>query len=149
MQRSSSKWLALAVLALGAVACSDSGVGDPCIPETIPCNSQGKECGYKASESYIEATSVQCRTRLCLVHKLDNGTAGLLPSDPRVLCDADGQPAGCLDESALEKSVYCTCRCGLEGSKHDFCKCPSGFSCQQVLTNGPEGIRGDYCVRNP
>jgi len=149
MRRSTLPWLGFIVLTLVGVGCTDEGVGDPCIPETIPCDSTGSNCGYQASESYIEATSVQCRSRLCIVHKLDNGTGGLTPSDPRKICTGgDTDEPDCVEEDALKNSVYCTCRCGLEGSDRDFCKCPSGFSCEPVLTNGPEGIRGNYCVRS-
>ena len=142
----------VAVIILGsaaacAIGCSDEGVGDPCIPEAIPCDSSGKNCGYKASEAYLEASSVQCRSRLCLVYRLDNESNNLIPSDPRVQCDKNGDPDGCLTKAQLIRSVYCTCRCG-GGNGTDNCECPSGFSCQPVLTQGGPGIVGDYCVKS-
>ncbi|MEY4511961.1 MAG: hypothetical protein RLZZ450_4083 [Pseudomonadota bacterium] len=148
MQRSSPIWIAFAVAALGAIGCTDEGVGDPCIPETVPCNANGEQCGYKASEAYIEATSVQCKSRLCIVYKLDNNTQGSIPSDPRTLCDSKGQPQGCVDNEALAKSVYCTCRCDTGGVKSgiDTCTCPDGFTCEPVLNLGGPGIVGSYCV---
>lgn len=136
----------LALLSLGAIACTDEGVGDPCIPEAIPCDSDGRNCGYKASESYLEASSVQCKSRLCLVYRLDNDTNNAIPSDPRNLCSENDED-GCVTNDALLNSVYCTCRCG-GGNGTDNCKCPSGYSCQPVLTQGGPGIVGDYCVRN-
>lgn len=140
MQRSSLIWIASALAALGAIGCADEGVGDPCVPEAIPCNSMGQKCGYKNNEAYIEASSVQCKSRLCLVYKLDNGTNGGIASDPRVRCDADDPVDGCVDEDQLGKSVYCTIRC--EKSS----ECPSGYSCEPVLNLGGPGIRGSYCV---
>jgi hypothetical protein len=151
MRRSSLYWIALGcVLALGAIGCTDEGVGDPCTPETVPCDSDGLNCGYKASESYIEATSVQCKSRLCIVHKLDNQTEGMFGADPRKLCDDDPNVDTCVDLEDLQKSVYCTCRCRTtaDGSKNDLCDCPSGFSCTEILNLGGPGIVGSYCTKD-
>lgn len=141
MQRSSPIWIAFAVAALGAIGCADEGVGDPCIPETVPCNANGEQCGYKASEAYIEATSVQCKSRLCIVYKLDNKTLGIIPSDPRTLCTGKNDKNGCVDNEALAKSVYCTRRCV------DDADCPDEYKCEPILNLGGPGIRGSYCVK--
>jgi hypothetical protein len=150
MRRSSLNWLAFVMLSLGAVGCTDEGVGDPCVPEAIPCDQNGENCGYKASESYLETSSVQCRSRLCIVRKLDNGSAGQYPSDPRNLCDKNSDP-GCLSEERLENSVYCTCRCGVPNGvktgSQSLCSCPDGFECREVLTQGGPGVIGSYCVK--
>jgi hypothetical protein len=154
MRRSSLYWIALGcVLSLGAIGCTDVGVGDPCTPETVPCDSNGENCGYKNTESYIEATSVQCRSRLCIVRNLDNGSMGVVPSDPRNVCDpnADDNAENCVDESAILKSVYCTCRCRTAGgakTNQELCDCPGGFECKDILNLGGPGITGAYCVRN-
>lgn len=147
MQRSAWKWMTLIVLALAAMsvtACSDEGVGDPCTPETVPVNKQGV-FGFEATESYIESSSVQCRSRLCIVHHLDNGTNG--PADPRKICPPGAHtPVECVTNEQLLKSVHCTCKCG--GPKtSEQCECPDGFKCTEVLTLGGEGIRGSYCVK--
>jgi len=149
MQRSSPIWIAVAMAALGAIGCADEGVGDPCTPETVPCNSEGQDCGYKVNEAYIEATSVQCRSRLCIVYKLNNKSGGTAPSDPRVPCTGNASDADfCVDDENLAKSVYCTCRCDTAGVKTDLdvCKCPDGFTCEPVLNLGGPGIIGSYCV---
>jgi len=153
MQRSSLIRIAFALglyaLSFGAVGCTDEGVGDPCVPEAIPCQADGTGCGYKLTESYLEASSVQCRSRLCLVYKLDNDTGGTLVSDPRNLCEGKNPVDGCVTNEALSNSVYCTCRCGSGGAKtkQELCDCTDGFECRQVLTLGGDGIVGDYCVR--
>lgn len=145
MQRSAWKWIGIAFLGLAASmtgACADEGVGDPCTPETIP--QKGGIFGFEKSESYIESSSVQCRSRLCIVYQLDNGTE--VPADPRVPCTGPGVPAGCTPPAALANSVYCTCKCG--GPKTaEQCECPDGFSCKEILTLGGDGIRGSYCVK--
>lgn len=148
MQPSAWKWIGLAFLGLSAMACADEGVGDPCLPETIPqkITAAGTQYGFEASESYIESSSVQCRSRLCIVYQLDNGTTGRLPADPRVVCDAAGQPDGCVKAEERNRAVHCTCKCG--GPKTaEQCECPDGYSCKEILTLGGEGIRGSYCVK--
>jgi hypothetical protein len=144
MQLSAWKWMGLLFLGVGAAACTDLGVGDPCTPETIPTGREGS--GFVPSESYIESSSVQCRSRLCIVHKLNNGTNG--PADPREKCitESPRNPPNCVTDAELEKSVHCTCKCG--GPKTaEQCECPSGFKCTEILTLGGEGIQGSYCVK--
>jgi hypothetical protein len=134
--------MGLVFLGLAAIACAEEGVGDPCTPETVP--TKNGVSGFEKSESYIESNSVQCRSRLCIVHKLDNGKGA--PADPRVDCLTNPMAVNCVRADQLEKSVHCTCKCG--GPKtSEQCKCPSGFTCREILTLGGPGIRGDYCVK--
>ena len=39
-------------------------VGAPCLPEQVP------ETGFDDREAYIESSSVQCETRVCIVYHL-------------------------------------------------------------------------------
>ena len=113
---------ALTLLALAAVGCKPgSGVGDPCDPESVPGG------GFDAQEVYLETSSVQCRTRVCMVYEI----------------------AGLPDDSAANQAkVYCTCRCDApEGSNAPTCACPGGFECETILEQGGTGIQGGYCVR--
>jgi hypothetical protein len=131
-----------------AIACTDVGVGDPCTPETIPSKivMGTVVTGFESTESYIESNSVQCRSRVCIVHHLDNGTDS--PADPRYDCANPMHAAkpNCVRADQLERSVHCSCKCGgPETVEH--CQCPSGFICREVLTLGGDGIRGNYCVK--
>jgi hypothetical protein len=148
MQLSVSKLGAMALLGFLVTACTDDGVGDPCIPETIPCTDDGK-CGFNLQESYIESSSVQCRSRLCIVHRLDNSTQGKEPADPTKICEdgEDRDERGCVTEGEISQSIFCTCRCDGPSTSIEFCQCPDGFSCEPVLTLGGDGIRGSYCVK--
>ena len=136
------KWLELmgfVAISLLGLGCTDSAVGDPCVPEEVPPG------GFGASETYFEVSSVQCATRVCLVREL--------PGDPNNLQE-DGCPLGddgtCVFASDVESSVYCSCRCGAPaGSELPTCACPSGFICEEVLETGGEGIEGSYCIRDP
>ena len=155
MQLSVSKLGALALLGFVVTACSDEGVGDPCIPETIPCTDKtettDKKCGFNLQESYIESSSVQCRSRLCIVHRLDNkSNAGQDPADPFKLCE-DGEDredaVAASQNDEIDQSIFCTCRCDGPSTSIEFCQCPDGFVCDPVLTLGGDGIRGSYCVK--
>ncbi len=157
MQRFAWKSIAIAIFVCGMAcelsACANDGVGDPCVPESIPCDDdKSKGCGFSKSESYVESSSVQCRSRVCIVHKLVGGAE---LADPR---DIEGQDEGIarpgidgpnsVDKAALDQSVYCTCRCkNGDGKKIEGCECADGFECEEILTLGGDGIRGFYCVR--
>ena len=131
-------FVAISLLWLIGAGCSSSGVGDPCAPESVPAT------GFLASETYLETSSVQCATRVCLVRGLDG--------DPNNLQEQDC-PMGedtCVPANEVERSVYCSCRCGApDGSGLPTCDCPGGFICEEVLETGGDGIRGSYCVRDP
>lgn len=139
-----NKWLELmgiAAIALLAAACADTGVGEPCVPEQVPAG------GFLASETYLETSSVQCATRVCLVRGL--------PGDPSKICDPelpndDPSQVGCVTQQEVEETTYCSCRCAAPaGSGLPTCGCPGGFSCEEVLETGGDGLRGSYCVRIP
>ncbi len=60
----------------------------------------------------------------------------------------------CLSRTA-DKAVYCSCRCAnLQGDTNDganYCKCPEGFACTQLVSSiGPTdtGLTGAYCMKS-
>jgi hypothetical protein len=113
--------------------CGTPAVGAPCLPEQIPDN------GFDPREAYIETSSVQCETRVCMVYKL-NG-------DPQDNCMASATKT-CPTPAEVERSIYCTCRCDSGSTGFAECECPDGFSCVEVLNKGGPGVRGHYCVRS-
>jgi len=142
-----TKWLelvgfvAIALLWLAGAGCSSSAVGDPCVPEKVP------EGGFLSNETYLETSSVQCATRLCLVRGLDGDPNKIIgePSCP----DPTSDPT-CVSASDVEENVYCSCRCAAPAeSGLPTCGCPGGFVCQEVLETGGDGLRGSYCIRDP
>ncbi|HET6336226.1 MAG TPA: hypothetical protein VFG30_23550, partial [Polyangiales bacterium] len=112
-------------------------VGDPCFSLIVP------EGGFDDSQAYVEGNSPYCNDGACLVFHL----AG----DPRADCSLRGSIGGegtsCANPQEVESRVYCSCRCD---SPEDFaeCQCPDGYSCVDVLDNGPPEIAGGYCVRD-
>lgn len=138
----------LAFTSLALTGCADAPVGDPCIPEATPTG------GFLQGEAYLETSSVQCRTRVCMVYMAGQGAPATLdPSTSREQCETAMTGADCSgfpSEEQIEERVYCTCRCQAPaGSDTPTCSCGSGFTCvEDLLVLGGEGIRGGYCVRD-
>ena len=124
------------------VGCEAPGVGDPCVPESPP------EGGFDMLERYLETSSVQCRTRVCMVYRFQGD-----PSESIEQCqarDPADQRCNSLPQQAdIDSRVYCTCRCDTTTDGASTCECPEGFSCEPILDdpNSP-GITGSYCVRS-
>lgn len=131
-----------------AIGCAEAPVGDPCVPENV----EGE--GVPAGLVDFEASSVQCRTRVCMAYNVD-GTSSF---DPRMTFEECEETMGgamnCgnfLNEAEYEQRVYCTCRCSAPpGSDATLCECPDGFSCVDELVGGGggAGLQGGYCVRS-
>ena len=133
--------VAISLLWVAGSGCASSAVGDPCVPEEVPGG------GFLASETYLEKESVQCATRVCLVRGLKGDPSNLQPECSK---DVEGEPSTCVSENDVERSVYCSCRCGAPAeSGLPTCDCPGGFICEEVLETGGDGLRGSYCVRDP
>ena len=119
--------VALFAIALFAIACAGDPVGDPCTPEHVPPG------GFDSSETYVESSSSECVTRVCLVRGLSG--------DPRAECMRLESGAECATERDVAASVYCSCRCDPAGSIQG-CACPDGYRCEDT------GRLGSYCVRD-
>lgn len=137
-------WIALAVgfvaVSFGTGGCTPSGVGDPCTPEEIPSG------GFEETEAYLETSSVQCRSRVCLVFKLSGDPTKIISDDP-MENTCQGNDPTCVRQEEVDNRVYCSCRCNApEGSNTPTCSCPDGFRCAEILDIGGEGIEGSYCV---
>lgn len=120
-----------------ALGCEARGIGDPCVPEAIPTD------GFDVREIYVETSSVQCRTRTCMVFRLEGD-----PSEECTVGCADPTLPVTVTNSA--ERVFCSCRCSAAGGDVNtpLCNCTDGFHCVNVLTAGGVGVRGGYCVPN-
>ena len=158
--------------------CKATGVGDPCTPEQ---EYDPTFNGFDEAEVNVESKSFQCQTRLCLVNHFrgrvtcpyGQDTSGNPPSGAQACATPGsggkelitGNPqdtkkqklveAQCTDRTA-DKAVYCSCRCAdvngnTPSSEGNFCKCPDGFSCSQLVTSigqGDTGLTGAYCIKD-
>lgn len=144
MHRMVSGRLPLHLIALAGLVsavsagCTGSPIGDPCVPENIPAD------GFDAREIYIETSSVQCRTRTCMVYQLSGNPEKVIGSS----CP-DGD-ATCVSQKQLNDQVFCSCRCSVPAggqANTPLCNCGSGFTCRdELVTTGGEGVIGGYCV---
>ncbi len=114
---------------------------------------QGRvSCPYGQDES---GKPVAGRTDPCYVPGTKDLITGRVddkgaPIDPKKKATVQPQ---CTDRTA-DKAVYCSCRCAnLENRTDDganYCKCPDGFACTQLVTSigqGDTGLTGRYCIK--
>lgn len=170
----SGRSAALLVLALGASAagtlgagCAASGVGDPCTPEAVP------RCGFAATEVYIETSAVQCRTRVCVVYRLDGHPENLRSEDTngdgvpgpgcpfdlsRSDCATATDPSTCVDDTSdvapgapypsdsIER-VFCSCRCAPSDTNPNLplCVCGDGYHCSDERFCVPHEADPRFC----
>ncbi len=175
----------IAVIACGVLAgslggtggCSQSGVGDPCIPEQ---EYDPTFTGFALGEISTESKSFQCQTRLCLINHFQGRvtcpygqeSAGKTLGAAKEACSIPGDKSapitGLTDSTATNKAyvepqcserraaqtVYCSCRCmNLDGKTNDganYCACPEGFECKQLRNSigaGDTGLTGGYCIK--
>jgi hypothetical protein len=141
--------LGSALLTALLAACSTPAVGAPCLPEQVPAT------GFDDREAYIESSSVQCQTRVCMVYKLrGDPRTDCNPTPTTAACDPMKDPkcipaVQCATKDQVADRVYCTCRCKAPANTaFANCTCPDGFSCVDVLDQGDPGVRGSYCVKN-
>jgi hypothetical protein len=131
---------------------------------------QGRvSCPYgQNSDGTPNAPATSCATdgsgAGCCIPGVGAGVTGKDPSTGMVVnpCGSKGNtgPCGaqvkpqCTDRTAAD-AVYCSCRCANINGKTDdganYCTCPDGFSCTQLVSSigaGNEGLTGAYCVKN-
>ena len=122
---------------------------DECAPPESDASENGAACmpsfasdgfDFDPREAWVEARSNGCNQGACLVFHLHG--------DPSPDCErSEGKTCPTAEE--VERSVYCSCRCDApEGDPGSLCDCGDGFSCEEILPDGPPGVRGSYCVRD-
>lgn len=136
--RNSSRLAALALIGAIQVGCPAPPVGDPCVPEQIPAG------GFDRNEAYIETSSVQCETRVCMVYKL-SGDPDCIKNPAKGPACTD--PEKMITQADVDRRIYCTCRCDAANDAFATCECPDGFACTEVLDLGGPGVQGSYCVK--
>ena len=145
---SAASLLGLGLMLIPAAACKDTGVGDPCTPES---EYNTDFLGFSVDEVNFESKSFQCQTRLCLVNHFQGrvscqygqdtggkgppGATGIngdttntgcsVPNDPatKITGDPNLGAKNVVNPQLLsrtaEKAVYCSCRCANADGKTD------------------------------
>lgn len=139
-QRLALLLVAVVWMALFAVGCASPAIGAPCLPEQVPEN------GFDDREAYVESSSVQCETRVCVVYRLrGDPREGCIAREPNAMTGDPGKV--CVMGKDVEDRVYCSCRCRSPGGFEE-CECADGFTCVDLLEQGGPGVRGGYCIKN-
>jgi hypothetical protein len=90
----------------------------------------------------------------CLIPGGTDPTKDAITGDP-TNDPSDGQQVKpqCVDREAVD-TVYCSCRCANADGKTDdganYCTCPDGFQCSQLVAPtglGDVGLTGAYCIK--
>jgi hypothetical protein len=170
-----------ALIVLTGMGCQSTGVGDPCTPEQeydksflgfsqteVSVESKSFQCltrlclvnhfqgrvscpyGQKADGSQ-NTPATACVTPGLGIHVDGKDSTGTLV-DPVKKAFV---PPQCSARTA-SLAVYCSCRCADVNGKTDdganYCTCPDGFTCTQLVqklgTGVSEGLTGAYCVKN-
>jgi hypothetical protein len=86
----------------------------------------------------------------CYLPGSTNAVTGDPTNDPTDLAQVHPQ---CVDREA-SNTVYCSCRCANAAGKTDdganYCTCPDGYDCSQLVTPigpGDVGLTGAYCIK--
>jgi len=159
---------------LTATSCDSGGIGDPCVPED---EHRATFSNFSISEVYIESRSFQCETRICLVNHFQGRVSCpygqvpenlSLPPDAPERCRLPGTDGDRQDESVSvpvrawrvdrtpDDSVYCSCRCDGPDPNAQYCECPSGYACEELVPEfgAPDDTRtrrqltGSYCIKS-
>jgi hypothetical protein len=166
--------LLAAIAGVASIGCQSSGIGDPCIHER---EHDQNFSGFSASEVDVESRSFQCKSRVCLVayfqgrsscpYGQTEGTSGsdrcFLPgTKDSEEYNSAGECTNCVvptvDPQLIDRpptsAMYCSCRCAGPDSNVRYCECPSGYSCEPLITfQAPSGnaggqLVGSYCIKD-
>ncbi len=139
---------------------ADTTLGRYCTPEDT---ARASFSGYSVGEVVVETDAGSCESTLCLVNHVQG-----LPDCPYGQTEEELQslPAGerCRTsestpstvaiapqhvERRVEDHIYCSCRCDGPDEDADYCTCPSGMECADLIdeTGGSYGVEGSYCIK--
>lgn len=121
--------------------------------------------GWQLGEVNVEDHSLQCESGICLANHFQGRAScpygqpdpalNASPASPRCTTP-DGKPVTApidpqLVDRRAEDVVTCSCRCDGPAGTGDFCTCPDGFECVQLLLDpglgGYENLAGSYCIK--
>ncbi len=123
----------------------------------VTCPYGQNSTGTGAGTAAFDGTHAACETPISKAVDGKDPTTGQVDSPPSGVGGTGGPGAvlpNCTDRTA-QNAVYCSCRCanidGNTGDGANYCKCPTGFSCTQLVSSigsADQGLTGAYCVKN-
>lgn len=131
-----------------------AAVGQPCVTtdEEFPTFS-----GFSLGETNIEYRGPSCGPDLvCLVNHFQGRVscpAGQSADELGRCLTLGGDPVSVpvepqLDDRPADRHVICSCRCDGPERDADYCSCPSGMQCEELIAPGPgrNEYAGSYCT---
>jgi len=111
--------------------------------------------GTAATMTAYDGTHSACQTPIGQPVTGVDPASGLVGSVPVTPPQPGAVLPQCTDRTAAQ-TVYCSCRCAnVDGQTNDganYCKCPTGFSCTQLVSSVGTGtdpnLVGAYCIKN-
>jgi len=170
-----------ALIVLTGTGCQSTGVGDPCTPEQeydksflgfsqteVSVESKSFQCLTRLCLVNHFQGRVSCpygqtadgkpntgATMACVTPGLGTAVDGM--DSAKAFVDPVKRafvPPQCSSRTS-SLAVYCSCRCAdVNGKTNDganYCTCPDGFTCTQLVSKlgtKDEGLTGAYCVKN-
>jgi hypothetical protein len=122
----------------------------------VTCPYGQASTGTAAALTAYDGTHNGCVTPIAQAVTGVDPTTGAIASPPDVQPPQPGAVLpNCSDRTAAQ-AVYCSCRCAnVDGHTNDgsnYCSCPTGFSCTQLVSSvGPAtdpNLVGAYCIKN-
>jgi hypothetical protein len=132
-----------------------AAVGEACVPAD---ESSAEFSGFALGEINIEGPGGSCGPELsCLVNHFEGRVtcpAGQIDDELGNCLTLDGNPVSVpvppqLESRPAERHVICSCRCDGPVRGADYCSCPSGMQCEELIVGRgreDDAYAGSYCT---
>ncbi|HVR18059.1 MAG TPA: hypothetical protein VMS65_00135, partial [Polyangiaceae bacterium] len=135
-------------------------VGAPCLPSDERLS---RFRGFAVEELNIDDGSAECASGICLVNHFQGRVSCPYGQTEDQALDApacfvpdtdepvEGPIAPQLADRTAEQNVICSCRCAGPDPNAEYCRCPSGTECREVVReigvpDPYDGLVGSYCI---
>jgi hypothetical protein len=128
-------------------------VGEPCI---VAEESEPTFSGFSQREVNIEHGGSSCGSKgVCLVHDFQGrATCPSGQAEEGICSTPDGEPVVVpvppqLADRPAEQAMVCSCRCDGPDANADYCACPSGMRCVELIVSqgrATDDYAGSYCI---
>jgi hypothetical protein len=144
-----------------ALACGSSSglpapdnLGERCVPNL---EQSAAFSGFSEREASLDHDA--CGDAVCLVNHFRGRVScpyGQSEGESKCQAPGSGEPVTVpvspqLLARTAARAVYCSCRCAGPEAGADYCECPDGYECSEIVPSlgvGPASVTGSYCIKN-